>query len=109
MAHAQSHTKRIWNVFWILSAITIVEVILGIIKPGPLMGAPLGTSWLNIIFILLTLVKAYYIVSVFMHLGGEKKGFQYAIYLPALILIPYLTFILLVEGGYTFAEAPGIY
>ena len=44
-----------------------------------------------------------------MHLGGEKKGFQYSIYLPALILIPYLTFILLVEGGYTFDEAPGIY
>jgi len=36
MAHAQSHTKRIWNVFWILSAITIVEVILGIYKPDVL-------------------------------------------------------------------------
>jgi len=69
----------------------------------------LGTSWLNILFILLTLVKAYYIVSTFMHLGGEKKGFRLAVYLPALILIPYLTFILLVEGGYTYDEAPSIY
>ena len=37
MAHAhESHTKRIWNVFWILSAITIVEVALGIFKPAVL-------------------------------------------------------------------------
>ena len=106
---ANNSTSTLWKTFFFLLALTIVEVILGIVKPGALMGAPLGTSWLNILFILLTLVKAYYIVSVFMHLGGEKKGFQYAIYLPALILIPYLTFILLVEGGYTFDEAPGIY
>lgn len=106
---ANSSTSTLWKTFFFLLALTIVEVVLGIIKPASLMGAPLGTSWLNIVFILLTLVKAYYIVSIFMHLGGEKKGFQSAIYLPALILIPYLTFILLVEGGYTFDEAPGIY
>ncbi len=35
MAHAhESNTERIWKVFWILSVITIVEVILGIYKPA---------------------------------------------------------------------------
>ena len=37
MAHAhESNTKRIWMVFAILSVITIVEVIFGIIKPDSL-------------------------------------------------------------------------
>ena len=35
MAHAhESNTKRIWMVFGILSVITIVEVVFGIIKPA---------------------------------------------------------------------------
>ena len=56
----------------------------------------------NVIFIVLTLVKAFYIVSFFMHLGHEKASFKWTIYLPALILIPYLTFIVLTEGAYLF-------
>jgi cytochrome c oxidase subunit 4 len=37
MAHAhESNTKRIWIVFGILSAITLVEVYLGILKPASL-------------------------------------------------------------------------
>ena len=62
----------------------------------------LGTSILNIVFIVLTLVKAGYIVQVFMHVKYEKKALKYALYLPSLILIPYLTFILLTEGTYLF-------
>ena len=33
MGQHASHTALIWKVFWILSAITIVEVLLGIFKP----------------------------------------------------------------------------
>jgi cytochrome c oxidase subunit 4 len=54
------------------------------------------------VFIVLTLVKAGYIVQVFMHVKYEKKALKYALYLPSLILIPYLTFILLTEGTYLF-------
>ncbi len=95
-------TRWIWKIFWILLIITTVEVAFGIVKPAFLLGEPLGTSWLNIFFIVLTLVKAYYIVSFFMHLGHERKNMKLTIYLPALILIPYLTFIVLVEGAYLF-------
>lgn len=93
-------TKWIWKVFWILLIVTTVEVVLGIIKPEPLMAKVLGTSLLNIIFIVLTLAKAYYIVAEFMHLGHERKNFIWTIALPVIILIPYLTFVLLTEGGY---------
>lgn len=98
----QVGTWWIWKVFWILLVITGVEVVLGIIKPEIMLGPFLGTSILNIVFIVLTLVKAGYIVQVFMHVKYEKKALKYVLYLPSLILIPYLTFILLTEGTYLF-------
>lgn len=92
----------IWKVFWILLVITAVEVILGIYKPVFLDETIfLGTKLLNHIFIILTLVKAAYIVMVFMHLGHEKKGLRWVIIAPMFVLIPYLLFIILVEGLYT--------
>ena len=101
MAHGhESNTSRIWTVFIILSIITIVEVALGIVRPGWSMIPVVGMKILNWIFIILTLVKAYYIAWAFMHLEGEKGSFRWSIVLPLLILIPYLAFILLVEGNY---------
>ena len=104
MSHAHvSNTKRIWTVFAYLSIITIVEVILGIIKPEFLHNnSILGLNLLNYIFIILTLVKAYYIVYAFMHMEGEKSALRYAVILPFIFLIIYLLFILLVEGNYVF-------
>ena len=91
----------IWKVFWILLVVTTVEVALGIIKPGFLVENQfLGTKLLNHIFIVLTLVKAGYIVLAFMHLGHERKSLKWTILIPPIILIPYLLFILLTEGGY---------
>lgn len=102
MAHAhQSNLKRIWIVFGILSVITIVEVILGIYKPASLhLTSILGTSPLNWIFIILTLVKAYYITWAFMHMEGEKKWFRRAVVWTAVFLICYLVTLMLIEGGY---------
>lgn len=102
MAHAhQSHTKRIWTVFFILSIVTIVEVTLGIIKPHWTVETFfLGMKVLNWVFIILTILKAYYIAYAFMHLEGETGPFRWSILTPLLILIPYLLFILLIEGDY---------
>lgn len=93
-------TGWIWKVFWILLFVTTVEVVLGIIKPSFLLGTLFGTTYLNIIFVLLTLLKAFYIVAEFMHLKFERSNLMWTIALPMLILIPYLAFILLTEGGY---------
>jgi len=104
MAHSQehkSHTKLIWKVFAILSVITLVEVILGIIKPDSLhLSNFLGTSWLNIIFLVLTLVKAYYITWFFMHMADEKKNLRRAVVWTSIFLITYLATLLLIEGSY---------
>ncbi len=102
MAHAHaSNTKRIWNVFWLLSALTIVEVVLGIYKPASLHYTTfLGTSPLNWIFIILTIVKAYYIVWAFMHMEGEKASLRWSVVGTTIFLIIYLVVLLLIESVY---------
>ncbi len=104
MAHAhESNTKRIWVVFGILSVITIVEVLFGIYKPKSLFfNNFLGMNLLNWLFIILTIVKAYYITWAFMHMEGEKKWFRRSIVWTVIFLILYLSFILLVEGDYVY-------
>ena len=98
----KSNEQKIWGVLIFLSLVTIVEVLLGIYKPDFLLGSILGMKILNWIFIILTLVKAYYIAWDFMHLRDEKSAFTWSIVLPLIILIPYLAFILLVEGNYIY-------
>ena len=93
-------TAWIWKVFWILLVVTAVEVILGIIKPGFLLFELFGTSFLNLLFIALTIVKAYYIVAEFMHVKFERANLVWTLALPVVILIPYLAFVLLTDGSY---------
>jgi cytochrome c oxidase subunit 4 len=98
-----SNTSRIWKVFGILSAVTIIEVILGIIKPESLhMTNFLGLNLLNWIFYALTIFKAYYIVWAFMHIEGEKTSLRNAVVFPVVFLVLYILFILLTEGDYIY-------
>ena len=116
----KSNTQKIWGVLLLLSVITAVEVVLGIYKPDILMvpsiqafeggtGATLlniilspfiYTKSLNLIFIVLTVVKAYYITWDFMHMRDETKSLRRLVVWTAVFLICYLVFILLQEGGY---------
>lgn len=99
----KSNTQKIWGVLAFLTAVTFVEVVLGIIKPESLTGTSvLGMKLLNWIFIILTLVKAYYIAWDFMHLRDEKASLRRAIVWTPIFLIAYLCFILLTEGGYIY-------
>jgi len=98
----KSNTQKIWGVLILLSIITAVEVVLGIYKPDVLMGQVLGMKALNWIFIILTLVKAYYITWDFMHMRDETKSLRRVVVWTAIFLICYLLFILLQEGGYVF-------
>ena len=106
MSHEHAHESnlgRIWKVFGILSVITIVEVIFGILKPDVLhMNNFLSMNLLNWLFIILTLVKAYYIVWAFMHMEGEKSSLRWIVVSPIIFLVAYLLFILLVEADYIF-------
>ena len=98
----KSNQQKIWGVLIFLSIVTTVEVALGIIKPDFLMGSFLRMKLLNWIFIILTLVKAYYIAWDFMHVRDERSSLKNAIVLPLVILIPYLAFILILEADYIF-------
>ncbi|QSB26732.1 cytochrome C oxidase subunit IV [Flavobacterium cupreum] len=104
MSHEHvSNTKRIWFVFALLSAVTTVEVILGIIKPESLeFNHFLGLNLLNWIFYILTIFKAYYIVWAFMHMEGEKSSLRWSVVSPVIFLVLYLLFILLTEGHYIY-------
>ncbi|WP_396209363.1 cytochrome C oxidase subunit IV family protein, partial [Flavobacterium sp.] len=62
----------------------------------------IGMNLLNWLFIILTLVKAYYITWAFMHMEGEKKWFRRSIVWTVVFLILYLCFIILIEGAYVF-------
>jgi cytochrome c oxidase subunit IV len=72
--HEPGPVKRIWKVFWILLIITMVELGLGISLY--LLDLPEGLRMHLIkgVIIILSLAKAYYIVSVFMHLGDEIRN-----------------------------------
>jgi|TARA_X000000368_G_C22479053_1_gene471234 heme/copper-type cytochrome/quinol oxidase subunit 4 len=98
----KSNQTKIWGVLIFLSIVTTIEVVLGIIKPEILMNTFLSTKLINWIFIILTLVKAYYIAWDFMHLRDETNGLQASIVITLLFLIAYLVFIILVEGNYIY-------
>ena len=93
--------KNLWKVFWILLVVTTIEVTIGIFwkqVAGPNSDAvwPI-IKWL---FITLTLVKAFYIVAEFMHLGGEKKNFALTIMISYSVLLIYLLYMVLAEAVY---------
>ncbi len=98
----KSNTQKIWGVLIFLSIITAIEVVLGIYKPKGLMSQIFGMKGLNWIFIILTLVKAYYITWDFMHMRDETPALRKMVVWTAVFLICYLIWILLQEGGYVF-------
>jgi len=86
--HAPSEgTGRIWRTFWILLIITMIELALGFTMYF-FEGMP---SWLHL-FIkgaisILSLAKAFYIVSVFMHLGDEIRNMIMTIVVPLMLFV----------------------
>ena len=71
--HASEHEgmtkKKIWQVFFYLLGITAVEFFIALyLIPKGILGQGIG----NFSYIVLTLVKAFYIVAYFMHLKFEN-------------------------------------
>lgn len=75
-------TKRIWQVFTLLSIVTVIELIMGYAMTKQA-GWVAKDSALGMFFVgaivILSLAKAYYIVGVFMHLGSELRNFRLTI------------------------------
>ncbi|RFZ83249.1 caa(3)-type oxidase [Mucilaginibacter terrenus] len=80
----ESMTKgKIWRVFFVLLGITVVEFFIALVLVPR--GVPQHIA--NPIYIILTLLKAFYIVAYFMHLKFEKVGLMLAIIVPILFII----------------------
>ena len=82
-----SSTARIWKVFWILLIITMVELGLGLSLYALSLPEGLRMHLIKGVIIILSLAKAYYIVSVFMHLGDEIRNMIMTIVVPLMLFI----------------------
>jgi caa(3)-type oxidase subunit IV len=76
--------KKLYAVTILLTVITLVEVFMGVAFKRN------GTfAWeaIKLTFLVLTLVKAAYIVLIFMHLGDEVKWFRFCVLIPLTLFI----------------------
>ena len=86
----QENVKRIWKTFWLLLVITIIELGMGFTiyfihkNPDYNHGLVLGIKGAIVI---LSLAKAFYIVSIFMHLGDEIRNMMMTIVVPLMLFI----------------------
>jgi len=91
--------KHIWMVTLYLFLITAGEFAIAF----TLDASPIKT----VIFILMTIVKAYYIMSEFMHLGHETKGLKWSIVAP-LVFVAWLIGALLIQGDAIYSAIYGV-
>ena len=87
--------KKIWKVTALLSILTTLEIIMGIYLSSRSSDLWVVVKWS---FIVMTLVKAFYIVMEFMHLGHENKSLRRYIVIPYLIFIAYMIYLIVMEG-----------
>ncbi|MEW6468269.1 MAG: cytochrome C oxidase subunit IV family protein [Bacteroidota bacterium] len=93
--------KKLWNVFWIMLVITLIELVVGIYAEnwGLLTELRMSTVTLKLLFIGFTILKAYYIVYAFMHLGDENRLSKWVIIGPYMAFVLYLVYMTSVEEG----------
>lgn len=86
--------SKIWRTFWILTVLTVVDIALYFVL------LETHSIWKNVLFILLGIVKAYYIVSIFMHMKFEQKWLVNFIIYPMLFVV-FLIALMLIESTFT--------
>lgn len=90
MAHhitRQEGIKIAMKGFILLLIVTVLEVGVALVGNGHIGGMIWSKAIMIPLMCILSLYKAYYIVSVFMHLGHETKGMAASIVLPMLLLV----------------------
>lgn len=94
---AKPQTRRIWVIFWILLAFTIIEVFIAL--PNIRHGYFPTDGLFKVTLILFTLAKATCIVAYYMHLGDEVRNLILTITLPFILIVGFIAVIYL-EGTY---------
>ena len=92
------HVSAVWKATGILAAVTIIEVAVALIYDNFLHDSGLKMG-LNIFMIIATIVKAFYIVAVFMHMKYERQALTLTILMPLFFLIWFIIAFLW-EGSY---------
>jgi len=92
---SKKQISRIMKITVLLTIITIVEVGLGLV--GSHLGVPHVVT--ATLFLLMTLLKAAYIVKVFMHLGDEVRGMIITVLIPLTLFIWFII-AFLADGGF---------
>jgi cytochrome c oxidase subunit IV len=86
--HKDDAVKRFMKVTWVLSIITLIELAMGFGLAKNWYGDSAGLIlFVKGVICILSLAKAYYIVSVFMHLGDEIRNFMMTIVVPLCLFI----------------------
>lgn len=87
------HVKRIWMAFWILLGLTIAELACGLLIYFLQKGSPSYSLilFIKLVIISFTLAKAFYIISIFMHLGDEARNMIFSIAIPMCLFFWFIT------------------
>lgn len=91
---AKPNTGWIWKTFWVLVGITALEFAIAFT-----LTSPDWRTFRNSIFIVLTILKAFFIVGEFMHLKHEVKSLIWTILIPTALLV-WLVVALITEGSF---------
>src|SRR5688572_30055976 len=92
---APGKTRWIWNIFWLLLIVTTIEVSIAFANYYNNYGID---QILKVIYIFLTLVKAYFIIFSYMHLKDEKRSFKMTLGFLVVVLTYFI--ILMMNEGY---------
>jgi cytochrome c oxidase subunit IV len=99
-SHADNATfmKTVKRVTIILSVVTIIELALGLLIYKMGHGSPTAVLIIKGVVTILSLAKAFYITSYFMHLGDEIRNFIMTIVVPLLLFIWFIA-AFLIDGN----------
>ncbi len=100
-SHGAAQVKRIWKAFWVLLILTVIELALGLTVYYIDLGADPSEAMVLVIkgvICILTLAKAFYILSIFMHLSDEIRNLVMTLAIPALIFIWFI-FVFIYDGN----------
>ena len=94
------NVKRFWKTFWVLLIITMIELGLGLTLYALNLPDDLRRLLIKGVIIILSLAKAYFIVSIFMHLGDEIRNMIMTIVVPLMLFIWFITAFILDGNSY---------
>ena len=96
----KSKVKMFIRVTLILAIVTGIEYVIAFTVPHDYKMARV------IVFVGLTIVKAFYIIYEFMHLGHEKKSLKMSVLLPMAFIV-FFIFIMIYQGDALFSLLTG--